>query len=349
MIDHLQQSPFLTADAVTAWDTWFRWREDGRLRDRSVDATWLRVAETLSAAEPAHALRWTGRFFDAQSRWQLLLDERLLAHAGTARSVPLADPVAIVNPAMFVASPFSADARFDFDAFRSVAALAVRALDNVRLRDESPPRTLPDLRIGMIGLADTLVLLGKRYDRASGRVMAGEIARALAEGCLIGSLRLARERGAFPGADPAQLQRVHRFPVPSELLAEAGRCGIRHGRLTSISSQPRLSMFANNVADALDPVDAGTTTQATHGARRVPYVVAAARSARTGGALPANAIPASVSLSARIQLRGAVQPWIDSPIDYPFRVGASVSAQSADFLHRIAAAHRLGEMTLAND
>ena len=347
MIDRLQQSPFLTADAVTAWDTWFRWREDGRLRDRSVDATWLRVAEALSATEPAHALRWTGRFFDAQSRWQLLLDERLLAQAGTGRSTPLADPVAIVNPAMFVASAFSADARFDLDAFRNVAGLAVRALDNLRIRDERIPRTLPHLRIGMVGLADALVLLGKRYDRASGRVMAGEIARALAEGCLLGSLRLARERGAVSGADPAQLQRAHPFPVPADLLAEAARCGVRHGRLTAISSQPRLSMFANDVANALDPIDGAATTP--HGARRVPYVVAVVRGARPSGALPADAIPACVSLSAQIQLRGAVQPWIDSPIDYPFRVGRSVGARSADFLHRIAAAHRLGEMTLTSD
>lgn len=72
--------------AVDIWDAWFRWREQGALRDLTVNATWDRVATALASIEPADATIWSERFTDAFRAWRLLLDERILATAGRGRT-----------------------------------------------------------------------------------------------------------------------------------------------------------------------------------------------------------------------------------------------------------------------
>ena len=347
MIDRLQPSPFISPEAVTVWDTWFRWREDGRLRDVSIEATWQRVARTLSAVEAKDGPRWKARFFDAQSRWQLIFDERILARAGTREAELPCDPVAVLNAATFVGAALTAAAHFDFDAFRNTAALAVRGLDNILLPRIERDTVAPDLRVGLIGVADALALLGKRYDGAAGRVMAGEIARVLAEGCLCGSVRLARERGAFGDAGAFRSLPSRSRGLGDDLLAELARCGIRHGRLTEISSQPRLARLANNVADALDPVDAALASEKVRDGRSPGYSLARARTAAPADAASALCAPLpKIALPAQIALRGAVQPWIDTLIDYPFHVDAAPGASGIAFWLKFAAAHSLGAFSL---
>src|SRR5215467_4366586 len=76
-------SPFLDPAAVDAWDEWFRLRENGELRDVSIESTWQRVARALAEPEGSAAAQWSRRYFDAQAHWFFVLDERLLASAGT--------------------------------------------------------------------------------------------------------------------------------------------------------------------------------------------------------------------------------------------------------------------------
>jgi ribonucleoside-diphosphate reductase alpha chain len=352
MLQSAATSPFLDSIAVETWDTFFRWRDGGHLRDLSIECTWQRAARALGDVEPTQAVAWIRRIFEAQSRWQLVLDQRLLAHAGTPQAQWPDDPIAVLNAAAFVDAPFSAHASFDFATFHDVAALAVRCLDNALLHAAAGGRRAVDVRVGIIGLADALVLLGRRYDSAAARVAAAAIARALAQGCLAGSVRLARERG------PLAKARAPLFPVlleqlPPELIANLGRHGLRHRRLTAIASQPRLAAFANSVADALDPVDsracADTGPLAATGSRRHPsYAIALARG--TLGTDPCNVLRpllADASLSAQIALRGAVQPWIDAPIDYPFHTADAANPRAAPYWRNLASAHGLGPLVIA--
>lgn len=288
MQDHFKSSPFTHATAVEAWDAWFRWREDGQLRDWSVEATWHRVARALATPElaPPPTL-WIRRWIDAQSTWQVLFDERILASAGTSRACWPADPVAVLNLSRFVHGDSNVDIRFDFAGLRSTAELALHALDNALLccRDDGRAQARP--RIGVIGFGDALQRLGQNYDSAFAREFAGEIGSALAQGCLACNVRLARDRGAAQGSAPDYARHV-----PSELLADIARYGLRHPRTTAITSQPRLALFANNTSDALDP----------------PF------------ATPADYAAPAIRVDAQIAVRSAMQPWIDAPIDYPLRM-----------------------------
>ena len=114
MLEKDAPSPFLDPGSVEVWDTWFRWREDGQLRDISIEATWERVARALANAETTASRRWLGRMIDVQARWQVVFDQRILAGAGTRNFAWPGDPVAVLNAASFVRAPFTPGARFDF-------------------------------------------------------------------------------------------------------------------------------------------------------------------------------------------------------------------------------------------
>jgi len=279
--------------AVDAWDAWFRWREGNSLRDMTVDATWWRVAESVVGVEGVEAPLWSHRFVDAFSRWRLLPDERLLQAAGT--DVPLDDfpaPTAALNIAAFVTVVPGMQPRLALPRVVETAALAVRLLDDAIATFGTSPCTA-GLRIGVIGMADALELLGIPYASVEAQHQARVLARAVAEGCLRGAIDLADERGERE----KQVDRRHlaarwlaRNMSPG-LIQDGMRIGVRHGMLTAIDPHPRLARLANNVADALDPSSAPVVPQATSDD------VANARD------------------HASRAIRTAMQPWIDAPIE----------------------------------
>lgn len=315
-------SPFLDAAAVDAWDAWFRWRDQGVLRDLTVDATWDRVAISLASVEaPGSSPAWRRRFLDALAAWQLLPDESILATAGTEKQGWADDGlVAVLNVAAFVRAPSTPHAAFDKEAFEQVAALAVRALDNAgELVGNRAPMS-QGLKIGIVGLADAFALLGLAYDAADGRAAAALISRSLAQGCYCGESQLVCERGASTPCTEAWLARARAQDVASELVAEAARRGIRHGRLTAITSQPRLTVFANALSDALDPI--ATSAGADPAAHEVPRL-AFARSVAVVHSCCEAAFATHkplVPAMAQLSLRAAMRSWIDEPIDYPVLV-----------------------------
>src|SRR5690349_4974277 len=97
-------TPFTAVAAVVGWDAWFRWRDaDGQLLDRTIDATWWRVAHAVAAAEESQADAWARRFVDAFGTWRLLPDERLLAVAGTGSTLAAGEALqATLNAGAFV-------------------------------------------------------------------------------------------------------------------------------------------------------------------------------------------------------------------------------------------------------
>ena len=314
---------FIDIGAVEAWDAWFRWRQDGELRDVSIEQTWSRVAGALACPErPGQAGPFQRQLVDALLGWKLLPDERIAASAGTAAPAwPDDGPVAVLNAANFVRRRFDADADFDHAAFAATAALAVRMLDNAALlAGRRSVRAGPHARIGLVGLADALYFLGLPYDSPAACAQARRIARSLAEGCLQGDLQLARERGGHPV--PAE---THVAPAPAWRAAfeqELRRHGRRHARLTAITSQRRLARFANNVADAVDPLcsscaasSAPCTAARTKSPPGYAFILARRRLAADG----ATGVPACtpVTAAAQLAMRAAMQAWIDQPIDYP--------------------------------
>src|SRR4051794_3293382 len=71
------------------WDMKYRFKApDGAPLDASIEESWRRVARALAAAETAPDA-WTEKFYAALEGFQFLPAGRILAGAGTGRSVTL--------------------------------------------------------------------------------------------------------------------------------------------------------------------------------------------------------------------------------------------------------------------
>ena len=93
----------------------------------------------------------------------------------------------------------------DWDMLAETVALAVRFLDNVvdlncYPTEEIRKRTLGNRKIGLgvMGFADTLILLGIRYDSEDAVAFAGKVMTYIQERAHQASRELAEQRGSFP-------------------------------------------------------------------------------------------------------------------------------------------------------
>lgn len=278
---------FTDPHAVDLWDSQFRWRSGDRLCDRTIDATWQRVAAALANPEDDACAYWRSRYAFAFGQWQLLPDPRLLRFAGTDMPVPLLrEPIAAVNAAAFVADAHMRRARFDHQRFGATAAVAVRMLDDAAMAfgpdDDLPMR----LGIGMIGLGDALAALGLPYDSPHATRTAQAIARSLALGCLHGSLKMAEERGDRHGRSGRGLAELWRHRALPAELAEAVARNHRHECLTRIDGLSELARLANGASDWLGPSRQGWDDS--------------------------DAAASADRQAAQRAIRGAVSPWIDT-------------------------------------
>jgi ribonucleoside-diphosphate reductase alpha chain len=82
--------PYLHADISRhIWDTKYRFRDDGVIRDQGIEDTWERIAAALAGVEPRDADHWRQRFYEALEDFRFLPGGRIQAGAGTGRRVTL--------------------------------------------------------------------------------------------------------------------------------------------------------------------------------------------------------------------------------------------------------------------
>lgn len=346
MIEPRRLSPFIDLAAVEAWDAWFRWRERKLLHDVSIEDTWRRVAGALASVEAGpEGAAWQARFMDTLASWRLLPDERVLAQTGTGRTDWCGGVLhGVLNAASFLSPVSAPHTAVDLAALADCAALAVRALDNAALLAGGAATRL---RIGIVGIADALALLGLAYDSDAGRAQAAAMARALAEGCLAGSIALAASRGSCRHDTRELVARAMLRDTPPELLQDAARHGLRHRQLTAITSQPRLALLANDVADAADPLRGENhvhAIEAADGRRTIRSSGYALNVLRNGGAPGGRADTLEQQpWSAQIAMRVALQPWMDVPIAYPLLAAHQPDEPQRLATRQLAARHGLGE------
>jgi ribonucleoside-diphosphate reductase alpha chain len=339
-------SPFIDTAAVEAWDAWFRWRDRDRLHDLSIEATWQRVIGSLTGSgSPVET-----DLMDACSSWRLLLDERILATAGTpSANWPASDLVAAVNAPMFVRRRFTAHAHVDVGALAQTAKLAVRALDQAVLLRHGETSGNVRLRIGIVGMADALALLGARYDAAGAGRHAGQVCSAIAEGCFEASIGMTRGRAPRRMPIAGLLERAIERGLPAELVRDARRRGLRHAGLTAITSQPRLALLANNVANALDPllgenhVHRIAVADDTRSVRSSGYALIVGRGPSRASSPEAIATIAQLGIDAQLALRAAAQRWVDEPIVYPLALARAPEEAQWRSMQRLAREGGLAE------
>ena len=250
-----------------------------------------------------------------------------------------------INLTRFVNDPFSDTASFDWDKFRAVTKVSIRALDNVLDATLWP---LPEqaqeaankrrIGLGFTGLGNTLTMLNLRYDSEPARRMASDISRTMRDAAYEASVDNAKEKGAFPLFDAEKfLAEPHCASRLTDKLKDEIRVnGIRNSHLLSIAPTGTISLaFAANASGGIEPTFSWTYVRK----KRMPdgtkqeYAVEdyAYRLYKRMGGDEAQLPPAFVSaleMSARdhMQMIAAVQPYVDAaisktvnvPEDYPF-------------------------------
>ena len=250
-----------------------------------------------------------------------------------------------INLTRFVRDPFGESAAFDFDKFREVTKVSIRALDNVL---EATLWPLPEQQqeaankrrvgLGFTGLGNTLTMLNLRYNSAEARAMASRISAAMRDGAYESSVDIAEEKGVFPlfDADKYLAEPHCASRLPAELKARIRKRGIRNSHLLSIAPTGTISLaFAGNASGGIEPTFSWTYIRKKRmpDGSRAEYAVedyAYRLYRRMGGDV--NHLPPSfvhaleMSAQDHMQMIAAVQPYIDAavsktvnvPEDYPF-------------------------------
>jgi ribonucleoside-diphosphate reductase alpha chain len=245
----------------------------------------------------------------------------------------------------FVSDPFTAKARFDFEAFGKVVRVAVRMLDNVLDATVWPlPQQAAEARnkrrigLGFTGLGDALVMLGLRYDTDAAREMGARIAESMRDQSYAASVDLAGEKGKFPLFDAERYLAAPRFAsrLPEALKQRIREHGLRNSHLLSIAPTGTISLaFADNASNGIEPPYSWTyqrKKREADGSHKVYDVEDHAWRLykHLGGDvenLPAPFVTAlEISALDHMRMVAAIAPFVDSaisktvnvPADYPY-------------------------------
>jgi ribonucleoside-diphosphate reductase alpha chain len=251
----------------------------------------------------------------------------------------------------FVAAPFTPAARLDLPALDAAAATAVSLLDAAIDASVFP---LPGQRdtavatrrigLGVMGLADALLMLGLRYDSAAARRAAGMAMRRICHSAYAASIALAQARGAFPAFDRDRYL-AGRFvaALPARLRDRIARHGVRNSHLTAIAPTGSISLLAGGVSSGIEPIFAPVYTKLLGGPRApAGHIVIANRAVQlwrsmTGnaGLPPAYVAAAEAPARAQIDMQAALQRHVDGAISKTVLLpaDASVDDTTAAFDH----------------
>lgn len=235
-----------------------------------------------------------------------------------------------INLTRVVRSPFTAAASLDLDELKALTRTAVRFLDNVidasaypLPQQEKTARGARRIGLGFTGLADALVMLGRRYDEDRARALAADVMRALRDEAYRTSAAIAEEKGPFPLFDRRRyLEAPFVRALPAEIRAAIETHGVRNSHLLAIAPAGTISLLAGNVSSGLEPIFAGVSARSVLTGEGKPetfqvvdYALGLWRArGEAAPAPPALVTAGELSAEAHLEMQAALQPFVDNSI-----------------------------------
>ena len=228
-----------------------------------------------------------------------------------------------LNLVAFVQEPFTDRARLDYAGLEEATRLAVRFLDAVvdlgknrhplRAQREASLRSRR-VGLGIMGLADTLAMLGLPYGAEESLTFAEEVMRRIKEAAYWESTRLARQRGSFPAFDPKEHIKSPFIQSLPEALIQAVEKGLRNAALLSIAPTGSISILAG-VTSGIEPIFALTYLRHAGGQVFLAEHPLLKRYRRErGGEVPDWPTAHTVDPFQRVRLQATLQRHVDQSI-----------------------------------
>lgn len=250
-----------------------------------------------------------------------------------------------INLAKLVRDPFTDKARFDEAKLVELASVAVRMLDNVldltfwpleKQKEEAQNKRR--IGLGFTGLATTMVMLGIRYGDKASLKFAAHVAEAMRNAAYRASIKLAKERGAFPLFDAALLDSDFAKRLPKDIRDGIRKYGLRNSHLLSIAPTGTISLtFGENVSSGIEPAfawDYTRTTKQADGSRKSFAVQDLGyREYLAAGGNPDDLPKAFVNAQTltpdeHVAMQAAVQPYIDTSISKTINTPVDIEFQT---------------------
>ena len=242
-----------------------------------------------------------------------------------------------LNLTGFVSSPFTPQARIDYERLTEAARTAVRLLDNVIDASQFPlpqqagtARGTRRMGLGITGLADALVMLGLRYGSEQSLAIAAETMRLICHSAYRASIELAREKASFPFFERDKyLQGEFVRSLPEDIQRGIAGHGIRNSHLLAIAPTGTISLLAGNVSSGLEPIFAASYRRkvlAEDGSQKEFLLTDRAlelwRAAKGSAAGTSDAFvtAADLPVTAHLAMQAALQPFVDNSISKTINV-----------------------------
>lgn len=251
-----------------------------------------RIEKVVNARELFHLIAETNwdfaepgaLFWDHIRCWNLLSNTEEFSYAGVnpcaEEPLPAGGSCLLgsINLSKFVADPFTANARFDYAAFKETVAAATRALNDVLEEGlslhplEEQKQSVSDWRqigLGIMGLADMLIKLGVTYGEKEAIELCDKIGFAMADTAIAESARLAKQQGAFPKCNIEEIVETPYFKANTspKTLELVKKYGLRNSQLLTIAPTGTLSTMLG-ISGGIEPIYANfyeRKTESLHG------------------------------------------------------------------------------------
>jgi ribonucleoside-diphosphate reductase alpha chain len=274
-----------------------------------------------------------------------------------------------INLSEFVVNPFTKDAYFDMDAFIKAVWDSVEALNEVLdegldlhpLEEQRQSvRELRQIGLGVMGIADMLVMLGITYGSEESLELSHKLGHILANESMRKSALIASEKGTFDWYEWDYISKSEYFqniatPEIKELVMQYG---LRNSQLLCIAPTGSLSTMLG-ISGGIEPffsLSYNRTTKSLHGADKTYKVeepiVQKYREA-TGnldGELPEYFVTAmSLNWRDRINMQSVWQTYIDASISSTVNLPSDITIEETMDLYHYAWTMGLKGATIFRD